>query len=46
MCGYDDQLIVLAFEEYLERIIKVMKQKLEKYFQIQWGINILFRHTL
>ena len=44
--GYDSHLIVHQFRYYKKRAIKVIGQNIEKYLQIQWGNNIVFRDSL
>ena len=44
--GYDSHLIVHQFRFHKEHIIKVIGQNMEKYLQIQWGENIVFRDSL
>ena len=44
--GYDGHLIVHQFRLHPEREIKVIGQNMEKYLQIVWGKNIVFRDSL
>ena len=47
--GYDSHLIVHEFPNYSniqDRKLKVIGQNLEKYLQVQWGLNIVFRDSL
>ena len=43
--GYDSHLIVHGFTKFLDRKIKVIGQSMEKYLQIEWGPNIVFRDS-
>ena len=45
-CGYDAHLIVHEFGKKPEREIKVIGQNMEKYFQVEWGKNMVFRDSL
>ena len=44
--GYDSHLIVHQFRFHKNREIKVIGQNMEKYLQIQWGKNMVFRDSL
>ena len=44
--GYDFHLIVHQFRYHKNREIKVIGQNMEKYLQIQWGKNMVFRDSL
>ena len=44
--GYDSHLIVHEFNTRPDRKIKVIGQNMEKYLQVQWGDNIVFRDSL
>lgn len=44
--GYDSHLIVQCFQNYPEREIKVIGQSMEKYMQVSWGKNLVFRDSL
>ena len=44
--GYDSHLIVRQFRYYKKRPIQVIGQNMEKYLQIKWGNNILYRDSL
>ena len=43
---YDSHLIVHEFLNIQDRKLKVIGQNMEKYFQLQWGPNIVFRDSL
>ena len=45
-CGYDAHLIVHEFGKRPEREIKVIGQYMEKYLQVEWGKNMVFRDSL
>ena len=44
--GYDGHLIVQSFNEHPQRSVTVIGQTMEKYLQVQWGENIVFRDSL
>ena len=44
--GYDSHLIVHEFPNIQDRKLKVIGQNMEKYLQVQWGPNIVFRDSL
>ena len=44
--GYDSHLIVHEFPNIQNRKLKVIGQNMEKYIQVQWGENIVFRDSL
>ena len=44
--GYDSHLIVHKFPNIQDRKLKVIGQNMEKYLQVQWGPNIVFRDFL
>ena len=44
--GYDSHLIIYALAKYPNRELNVIGQTMEKYMQIVWGKNILFRDSL
>ena len=44
--GYDAHLIVHEFGKRPDREIKVIGQNMEKYLQVQWGDNMVFRDSL
>ena len=44
--GYDAHLIVHEFGKRPEREIKVIGQNMEKYLQVEWGKNMVFRDSL
>ena len=44
--GYDSHLIVHEFPNIQNRKLQVIGQNMEKYLQIQWGENIVFRDSL
>ena len=41
--GYDSHLIVHAFNKFPDREIRVIGESIEKYKQIEWGKNLVFR---
>ena len=43
--GYDAHLIVHEFRKRPDREIKVNGQNLEKYLQVEWGPNMVFRDS-
>ena len=45
-CLYDAHLIVHDFKTRPDREIKVIGQNMEKYLQVQWGDNMVFRYLL
>ena len=45
-CGYDGHLIVHAFNKFPDREIKVIGQSMERYLQVAWGKNLVFRDSL
>ena len=44
--GYDGHLIVHSFHKFPQREIKVIGQSMERYLQVAWGKNIVFRDSL
>ena len=44
--GYDAHLIVHEFGKRSDREIKVIRQNMEKYLQVQWGNHMVFRDSL
>ena len=44
--GYDGHLIVHAFNKFPTREIKVIGQSMERYLQVAWGKNLVFRDSL
>ena len=44
--GYDSHLIVHEFPNIQDRKHKVIGQNMEKYLEVQWGPNIVFRDSL
>ena len=44
--GYDAHLIVHEFGKRPGREVKVIGQNMEKYLQVQWGDNMVFRDSL
>ena len=44
--GYDSHLIVRALKEYPTREIEPIAQNLERYLQVKWGENLVFRDSL
>ena len=44
--GYDAQLIVHEFGKQSDREIKMIGQNMEKYLQVEWGKNMVFRDSL
>ena len=44
--GYDAHLIVHEFGKRPDREIKVIGQNMEKYLQVEWGPNMVFRDSL
>ena len=44
--GYDSHLIIHALAKYPNRELNVIGQTMEKYIQIVWGTNIVFRDSL
>jgi len=44
--GYDSHLIVHEFALRPDRELKVIGQNMEKYLQVEWGKNIMFRDSL
>jgi len=44
--GYDSHLIVQSFKHYQNREIKVIGQNLERYIQVKWGPNLVFKDSL
>ena len=44
--GYNAHLIVHEFGKRPDREIKVIGQNMEKYLQVEWGLNIVFRDSL
>ena len=44
--GYDAHLIVHEFEKRPDREIKVIGKNMEKYLQVEWGKNMVFRDSL
>ena len=44
--GYDSHLIIHALAKYPNRELNVIGQTMEKYMQIVWGKNIVFRDSL
>ena len=44
--GYDGHLIVHAFNKFPDREIKVIGQSMERYLQVVWGKNLVFRDSL
>ena len=44
--GYDGHLIVHAFNKFPNREIKVIGQSMERYLQVAWGKNLVFRDSL
>ena len=44
--GYDTHLIVHEFGKRSDREIKVIGQNMEKYLQVKWGKNMVFRDSL
>ena len=44
--GYDAHLIVHEFGKRPDREIKVIGQNMEKYLQVEWGKNMVFRDSL
>ena len=43
--GYDSHLIVQCFTLFPEREIRVIGQSMEKYMDIGWGKNLVFRDS-
>ena len=43
---YDGHLIVHEFGKRLDRQIEVIGQNMEKYLQVEWGNNMVFRDSL
>ena len=43
---YDAHLIVHEFEQRPDREIKVIGQNMEKYLQVEWSKNLVFRDSL
>ena len=43
---YDAHLIVHEFSKQTDREIKVIGQNMEKYLQVEWGKNMVFRDSL
>ena len=45
--GYDSHLIVTALSDaqYRGRTIEVIGQNMERYMQIKWGNNLVFRDS-
>ena len=44
--GYDSNFIVHGFTQFPDREIRVIGQSMEKYLQIEWGKNLVFRESL
>ena len=44
--GYDAHLTVHEFGKRPDREIKVIGQNMEKYLQVEWGKNMVFRNSL
>ena len=44
--GYDAHLIVLELIKRPDREINLISQNMEKYFQVEWGKNMVFRDSL
>ena len=44
--GYDSHLIVHEFPNIQDRKLNLIRQNMEKYLQMQWGQNIVFRDSL
>jgi len=44
--GYDSHLIVQSFKNYPNREINVIGQNLERYIQVKWGSNLVFKDSL
>ena len=44
--GYDAHLIVYEFGKRPDRKIKVIGHNMEKYLQVEWGKNMVFRDSL
>ena len=44
--GYDAHFIVQEFGKRPDREIKVIGQNMEKYLQVEWGQNMVFRDSL
>ena len=44
--GYDGHLIVHSFNKFPSREIKVIGQSMERYLQVAWGKNLVFRDSL
>ena len=44
--GYDAHLILHEFGKRPDREIKVIRQNIEKYLQVEWGPNMVFRDSL
>ena len=45
-CSYDVHLIVHKFKTRPDREIKVIGINMEKYIQVEWGKNMIFRDSL
>ena len=43
--GYDGHLIVHSFIKYPEREINVIEKSMERYSQLAWGKNLVFRDS-
>jgi len=43
---YDGHLIVQSFNQFPNREIKVLGQNIERYIQVKWGDNMVFRDSL
>ena len=43
--GYDGHLIVHSFSNYPDREIHVIGQSMERYLQLAWGKNLVFRDS-
>ena len=46
LCGYDAHFIVNEFKKRPDRGIKVIGQNMEKYLQVEWRPNMVFRDSL
>ena len=43
--GYDGNLNVQSFSQYPNRKIKIIGPSMERYLQVAWGDNIVFRDS-
>ena len=43
--GYDSHLIITVMTEYPDRPIQPIAQNMERYLQLKWGANLVFRDT-